>query len=134
MIMDPNGKKITDFLDLYYTLDSASPFQRYIYASRLNFCVTLEIAKAQYLGSASSFEKLCSAIPKSFGSRASIQNICNFGYQSKFLIKAQSKNDKRVQDILIKDEYLKYIDLWIKMHPGVFDPAVSAKKDKTAII
>ena len=132
--MDSNGKKITDFLDLYYTLDSASEFQRYMYGSRLNFCVILEIAKAQYLGSASSFEKLCSAIPKSFGSRASIQNICNIGYKSKFLIKTQSKNDKRVQDILINDEYLKYIDLWIKMHTGVFDPSASTKKDKIAII
>jgi len=128
--MDPNGKKITDFLDLYYTLDSASPFQRYIYASRLNFCVTLEIAKAQYLGSASSFEKLCYAIPKSFGSRASIQNICNVGFKSMFLTKSQSKNDKRVQDILIKDEYLKYIDLWVKIHTGVFDPAFMVKKRK----
>ena len=126
--MKINGNKISDFLDLYYTLDSASEFQRYIYASRLNFCVILEIAKVQYLGNASSFEKLCYAIPKSFGSRASIQNICNIGFKSMFLTKSQSKNDRRVQDILIKDEYLKYIDLWIKMHTGVFDPAVSAKK------
>ncbi len=128
--MKINGNKISDFLDLYYTLDSASEFQRYIYGSRLNFCVILEIAKAQYLGGATSFEKLCSAIPKSFGSRASIQNICNVGFKSMFLTKSQSKNDKRVQDILIKDEYLKYIDLWVKMHTGVFDPAVSGKKRK----
>jgi hypothetical protein len=126
--MIKNGKKISDFLSLYYTLENATPFQRYMYSTRLSFCICLEIAKSQYLNNASSFEKLCSIIPKSFGSRATVQNILNLGLNAGFLIKVQSKNDKRVQNIKIQDEFLIYIETWIKMHTGVFDPAVTVKK------
>ena len=130
--MNNNGKKISDFLDLYYTLENASPFQRFMYSTRLSFCVCLELSKAQYSDKASSFEKLCSTIPKSFGSRATIQNILNLGLKDNFFIKVQSKKDKRVQDIKIKDELLRYIEIWIKMHTGVFDPAITLEKEKTS--
>tara|TARA_B100000768_G_scaffold154123_1_gene150656 strand:- start:466 stop:858 length:393 start_codon:yes stop_codon:yes gene_type:complete len=129
--MKNNGDKISDFLDLYYTLESASPFQRFMYSTRLSFCVCLEISKSQYLNSASSFEKLCSIIPRSFGSRATIQNFLNLGLKEGFLVKHQSKNDRRVQNIKIKDEFLKYIEIWIKMHTGVFDPAITVNKVKS---
>lgn len=130
--MKDNSKKISDFLDLYYSLENANPFQRFMYNTRLSFCVCLELAKAQYSNKASSFEKLCSTIPKNFGSRASIQNILNLGLKDNFFIKVQSKKDKRVQDIKIKDELIKYIEIWIKMHTGVFDPAITVEKEKAS--
>ena len=76
--------------------------------------------------------KKISTIPKNFGSRASIQNILNLGLKDNFFIKVQSKKDKRVQDIKIKDELLKYIEIWIKMHTGVFDPAITVEKEKAS--
>ena len=132
MFMNENSKKISDFLDLYYTMVNSTPFQRYMYSTRLSFCVCLELAKAQYSDKPSSFEKICSSVPKSFGSRATIQNILNEGIKSNFFEKVQSKSDKRVQDIKIKDELLMYIEIWIKTHTGVFDPGISVKKEKAS--
>ena len=124
------GKKISDFLDLYYTLESAAPFQKFMYSTRLSFCICLELAKSQYLGNTTSFEKLCNLVPKSFGSRATIQNILNVELKNSFFIKVQSKMDKRVQDIRVNEEDLKYVEIWIKMHTGIFDPAVTVEKEK----
>lgn len=124
------GKKISDFLDLYYTLESASSFQKFMYSTRLSFCICLELAKQQYAGKTTSFEKLCNAIPKSFGSRATIQNILNMGLKSLFFTKVQSLTDKRVQDIKINEDHLKYVEIWIKMHTGIFDPAITVEKEK----
>ena len=124
------GKKISSFLDLYYTLENTIPFQRYMYGTRLSFCICLEIAKSQYLDSASSYEKLCTAIPKSFGSRTSIQNTLNQGLNNNFLVKAQSTEDKRVQNIKIDDKFLKYVNDWVKIHTGIFDPSDTLKKIK----
>jgi hypothetical protein len=40
--------------------------------------------------------------------------------------------DKRVQDIRVNEEDLKYVEIWIKMHTGIFDPAVTVEKEKKA--
>ncbi|MDA9591456.1 hypothetical protein N9R78_00160 [Pelagibacteraceae bacterium] len=126
--MKNNGSKISDFLSLYYTLENSTSFERYMYRTRLSFCICLELAMSQYLDNPTSFEKMCSSIPRNFGSRASIQNILNLGLNDNFLTKVQSKEDKRVQLIKINDEFLIYIETWIKMHTGVFDPAIKLKK------
>ena len=52
------------------------------------------------------------------------------GFKNSFFIKVQSKKDKRVQEIKVNDEYLKYVEIWIKMHTGIFDPAVTVEKEK----
>jgi len=128
--VNANSKKIKDFLGLYYSLENASEFQKFMYSSRASFCVTLEIAEAQYRDSASSFEKICLNIPRNLGSRATIQNILTSGLKESFFIKVRSKVDKRIKNIQISQGYLKYVDTWVKMHTGIFDPGYKIKSIK----
>ena len=37
---------------------------------------------------------------------------------------------KFYKSIKVNDEYLKYVEIWIKMHTGIFDPAVTVEKEK----
>ena len=67
---------------------------------------------------------------KKFCSRASIQNTLNQGLNNNFLVKAQSTEDKRVQNIKIDDKFLKYVNDWVKIHTGIFDPSDTLKKIK----
>ena len=79
---------------LYSSLTSSDKFGRFFNKSILHYAAIMEVFSYNKLEGIS-YEKLCINIPKSLGSRSSIQNLLNEGLDQKLLFKIQNKKDKR---------------------------------------
>jgi len=61
-----------------------------------------------------SFEAICSNVPKSIGSRSSIQSILNEALDKNIFNKSQSLKDKRIKKYFLNDEFTYMINNWLK--------------------
>ena len=68
-----------------------------------------------------SYKKLCSDIPKLIGFRSSIQNILNEGLDKKILKKIENKDDKRIKNYNLLDDFSEMIFGWIKSQKQIFN-------------
>ena len=80
---------------LYASLTSTDTFGKFFNKSILHYAAIMEVFSFNKLGGIS-YEKLCHSIPKSLGSRSSIQNLLNEGLDKALLIKVESKKEKAV--------------------------------------
>ena len=95
---------------LYSSLTSTDTFGKFFNKSILHYAAIMEVFSFNKIGGIS-YEKLCHSIPKSLGSRSSIQNLLNEGLDKALLIKVESKKDKRIKKYFITDEfYLGVLD------------------------
>ena len=89
---------------LYSTLTSSDKFGRFFNKSILHYAAIMEVFSYNKLDGIS-YEKLCINIPKSLGSRSSIQNLLNEGLDQKIKYKVEHKRDKRIKNYLLSDEF-----------------------------
>ena len=89
---------------LYSTLTSSDKFGRFFNKSILHYAAIMEVFSYNKLDGIS-YEKLCINIPKSLGSRSSIQNLLNEGLDQKIIYKVEHKRDKRIKNYLLSDEF-----------------------------
>ena len=82
---------------LYSTLTSSDKFGRFFNKSILHYAAIMEVFSYNKLDGIS-YEKLCINIPKSLGSRSSIQNLLNEGLDQKLIFKVEHKRDKRIKN------------------------------------
>ena len=68
-----------------------------------------------------SYEKLCHSIPKSLGSRSSIQNLLNEGLDKKLFVKVESEKDKRIKNYFLSDDYYHMVLDWIKTQKKIYN-------------
>ena len=68
-----------------------------------------------------SFETICSNIPKSIGSRSSIQSILNEALDKNIFVKEQSQNDKRIKNYYLSHNFLNMINSWLKKESTFFN-------------
>ena len=99
---------------LYSSLTSTDIFGKFFNKSILHYAAVMEIFSSNKLGGIS-YEKLCHSIPKSLGSRSSIQNLLNEGLDKKLFVKVESKKDKRIKNYFLSDEFDHNVLDWIKI-------------------
>ena len=109
-------KKINEIYASSYSKDFSSKF---FYKSILHHVISLEVYKNNN-SSGISFEKICMNIPKSIGSRSSIQSLLNEGLERGIFFKKQSKKDKRIKNYYLEIIYFNFINEWIDRERSYF--------------
>ena len=105
---------------LYSSLTSTDTFGKFFNKSILHYAAIMEIFSFNKLGGIS-YEKLCHSIPKSLGSRSSIQNLLNEGLDKKLLVKVESEKDKRIKNYFLSDDYYPMVLDWIKTQKKIYN-------------
>ena len=99
---------------LYSSLSSSDKFGKFFNKSILHYAAIMEVFSYNKLEGIS-YEKLCLSIPKTLGSRSSIQNLLNEGIDQKLLFKVENKQDKRIKNYFLSDEFYHMVLDWIKI-------------------
>jgi len=105
---------------LYSSLTSTNTFGKFFNKSILHNAAIMEIFSFNKLGGIS-YEKLCHSIPKSLGSRSSIQNLLNEGLDKKIFVKVESEKDKRIKNYFLSDDYYHMVLDWIKTQKKIYN-------------
>ena len=105
---------------LYSSLTSTDTFGKFFNKSILHYAAIMEVFSFNKIGGIS-YEKLCHSIPKSLGSRSSIQNLLNEGLDKALLIKVESKKDKRIKNYFLSDEFSNLVIEWVKKQKNIFN-------------
>ena len=105
---------------LYSSLTSKDTFGKFFNKSILHYAAIMEVFSFNKIGGIS-YEKLCNSIPKSLGSRSSIQNLLNEGLDKTLLIKVESKKDKRIKNYCLPDEFYHVVLDWINTQKKMYN-------------
>ncbi len=105
---------------LYSSLESTDVFIKFFNKSILHNAVVMEIFYNNVINGIS-YEKLCLNIPKSLGSRSSIQNLLNEGLDKKILLKVENKKDKRIKNYYLSEKSSQFVKDWIKKQKIIFN-------------
>ena len=117
-----NAEEIINFNKkaLYSSLTSTDTSSRFFNKSILHYAASMEIFSFNKTGGIS-YEKLCLNIPKTLGSRSSIQNLLNEGLDKKLLLKIESNKDKRVKNYFLEDSFYQLVVNWIKEQKNIYN-------------
>ena len=105
---------------LYTSLKSTNTFGKFFNKSILHNAVVMEIFSNKIVNGIS-YERLCLNIPKTLGSRSSIQNLLNEGLDKKILIKVENEKDKRIKNYYLSDQSSELVIDWIKNQKIIFN-------------
>jgi hypothetical protein len=105
---------------LYSSLTSSDIFGKFFNKSILHYAAIMEVFSFNKLGGIS-YEKLCHSIPKSLGSRSSIQNLLNEGLDKNLLVKVESEKDKRIKNYFLSDDFYHMVLDWIKAQKKIYN-------------
>jgi hypothetical protein len=105
---------------LYSSLTSSDIFGKFFNKSILHYAAIMEVFSFNKLGGIS-YEKLCYNIPKSLGSRSSIQNLLNEGLDKNLLVKIESDKDKRIKNYFLSDDFYHMVLDWIKEQKKIYN-------------
>ncbi len=104
---------------LYNSLENGDIHGKFFYKSILHNAATMEIFSNNFDGI--SYEKLCLKIPKTIGSRSSIQNLLNEGIDKNIFVKIESTKDKRIKKYYLSKEFNQMILDWIKDQKKIYN-------------
>ena len=105
--------------NIYSSFFSEDYVSKFLFKSILHHVISLEIYENNTLNGIS-FETICSNIPKSIGSRSSIQSILNEALEKNIFVKEQSQNDKRIKNYYLSNNFLNMINSWLKKESTFF--------------
>ncbi len=105
---------------LYSNLTSTDIFGKFFNKSILHYAAIMEIFSFNKKEGIS-YEKLCISIPKSLGSRSSIQNLLNEGLGKKLLVKVENRKDKRIKNYFLSDDFYHMFLEWIKNQKRIYN-------------
>ena len=105
--------------NIYSSFFSEDYVSKFLFKSILHHVISLEIYENNTLNGIS-FETICSNIPKSIGSRSSIQSILNEALEKNIFVKEQSQNDKRIKNYYLSNHFLNMINSWLKKESTFF--------------
>ena len=106
--------------NIYSSFFSEDYVSKFLFKSILHHVISLEIYENNTLNGIS-FETICSNIPKSIGSRSSIQSILNEALEKNIFVKEQSQNDKRIKNYYLSHNFLNIINSWLKKESTFFN-------------
>ena len=105
---------------LYSSLTSSDVFGKFFNKSILHYAAIMEVFSFNKLGGIS-YEKLCYNIPKSLGSRSSIQNLLNEGLDKILLVKIENEKDIRIKNYFLSDDFYHMVLDWIKAQKRIYN-------------
>ena len=105
--------------NIYSSFFSEDYVSKFLFKSILHHVISLEIYENNRL-SGISFETICANIPKSIGSRSSIQSILNEALEKNIFVKEQSKSDKRIKNYYLSNSFLDMINTWLRKEGSFF--------------
>ena len=105
--------------NIYSSFFSEDYVSKFLFKSILHHVISLEIYENNTLNGIS-FETICSNIPKSIGSRSSIQSILNEALEKDIFVKEKSKNDKRIKNYYLSNNFLNMINSWLRKESSFF--------------
>ena len=106
--------------NIYSSFFSEDYVSKFLFKSILHDVISLEIYE-NYRLNGISFEAICANIPKSIGSRSSIQSILNEALERNIFFKEQSKTDKRIKNYYLSNNFLEMINSWLKKEGSFFN-------------
>ena len=106
--------------NIYSSFFSEDLSSKFFFKSILHHVIALEIYENNN-SEGISFEIICFNIPKSIGSRSSIQSILNEALVNNIVIKKISSKDKRVKKYFLSDNFFNFINDWIKTEQNFFE-------------
>jgi hypothetical protein len=106
--------------NIYSSFFSEDYVSKFLFKSILHHVISLEIYENNKLNGIS-FETICANIPKSIGSRSSIQSILNEALEKNIFVKEQSKTDKRIKNYFLSNNFLDMINSWLKKEGTFFN-------------
>ena len=117
-----NAEEIINFNKkaLYSSLTGTDTSSRFFNKSILHYAASMEIFSFTKTGGIS-YEKLCLNIPKTIGSRSSIQNLLNEGLDKKLLLKIENNKDKRIKNYFLNDSFYQLVVNWIKEQKNIYN-------------
>jgi len=105
--------------NIYSSIFAEEYSYKFFFKSILHHVISLEIYENQNVNGIS-FETICANVPKSIGSRSSIQSILNEALEKNILMKSQSKKDRRIKKYFLSDKFSETIDNWLKKEESFF--------------
>ena len=117
-----NAEEIINFNKkaLYSSLTGTDISSRFFNKSILHYAASMEIFSFNKTGGIS-YEKLCLSIPKTLGSRSSIQNLLNEGLDKKLFLKIESNKDKRIKNYFLNDSFYQLVVNWTKEQKNIYN-------------
>ena len=104
---------------IYSSFFSEDYVSKFLFTSILHHVISLEIYENNRLNGIS-FETICANIPKSIGSRSSIQSILNEALEKNIFTKEQSKTDKRIKNYYLSNNFFNMINTWLQKEGSYF--------------
>ena len=105
--------------NIYSSFFSEDYVSKFLFKSILHHVISLEIYENNRLNGIS-FETICANIPKSIGSRSSIQSILNEALEKNIFTKEQSKTDKLIKNYYLSNNFFNMINSWIEKEGSYF--------------
>ena len=105
--------------DIYSSFFSENYSSKFFFKSILHHVISLEVYENNN-SDGISFETICSNVPKSIGSRSSIQSILKDALDRNIFLKYQSKKDKRIKNYYLSVPYFDLINKWINKEKSYF--------------
>ena len=105
--------------DIYSSFFSENYSSKFFFKSILHHVISLEVYENNN-SDGISFETICSNVPKSIGSRSSIQSILKDALDRNIFLKYQSKKDKRIKNYYLSPSYFDLINKWINKEKSYF--------------
>ena len=105
--------------NIYSSFFSEDYVSKFLFKSILHHVISLEIYENNRLNGIS-FETICANIPKSIGSRSSIQSILNEALEKNIFTKEQSKTDKRIKNYYLSNNFFNTINYWLQKDGSYF--------------
>ena len=105
--------------NIYSSFFSEDYVSKFLFKSILHHVISLEIYENNRLNGIS-FETICANIPKSIGSRSSIQSILNEALEKNIFTKEQSKTDKRIKIYYLSNNFFNMINSWLQKEGSYF--------------
>ena len=109
--------------NIYSSFFSEDYVSKFLFKSILHHVISLEIYENNR-SNGISFETICANIPKSIGSRSSIQSILNEALEKNIFVKVQSKSDKRIKNYYLSNNFFDMINTWLKKESTYFNKLV----------
>ena len=105
--------------NIYSSFFSDNYSYKFFFKSILHHVISLEVYENNNQDGIS-FEMICANIPKSIGSRSSIQSILNEALDKNIFVKEQSHTDKRIKNYFLSNNFLDMINSWLRKEGSFF--------------
>ncbi len=114
--------------NIYSSFYSDNYSYKFFFKSILHHVISLEVYENNDHDGIS-FETICSNVPKSIGSRSSIQSILNEALYQNLFKKYQSKKDKRIKNYFLANEFAIMMNDWLKKEHSFFTKSNGIEKN-----